>query len=51
MDRRGLSTSLTISFGPEDEHSDDLLIWMEATVRTVGRDYAGAKRLLRETVG
>jgi len=43
--------SLTISFGPEDEHSGDLLAWMEATVGTVGRDYAGAKRLLRETVG
>ena len=43
--------TLTITFGPEDEHSDDLLAWMDTTVRTVGRDYAGAKRLLRETVG
>jgi hypothetical protein len=43
--------TLTLSFAPEDEHSDDLLAWMEATVLPSGDRYAETKLAFSRSVG
>jgi len=41
----------TVSFGPEDEHTDDLLAWMAATLRAVPGSYAEAKGRILQHAG
>lgn len=43
--------SLTITFDEQDDHTDDLIVWITSTIAAVGSDYAGQKRRLNESLG
>jgi hypothetical protein len=40
-----------VSFGPEDDHTDDLLTWMVATLRGIPGSYADAKGRILQQAG
>jgi hypothetical protein len=42
---------LSITFADEDEHSGDLIRWIEATINHVGPDYLQSKRALYASIG
>ncbi len=43
--------TITLTLSDEDDHSNDLLDWMRATIRWVRGDYSAAKALIADTVG
>lgn len=40
-----------VAFSAEDEHSEDLLAWIEAKIESVARPYAASKAYIVDTVG
>lgn len=42
---------MQITFGLEDDHTDDLLSWMKATLDSIGNGYVEIKRQFVQTVG
>jgi hypothetical protein len=42
---------MSLSFGPQDEHSSDLMAWIAATIATYGDRYANVKAELARTLG
>lgn len=43
--------TVTVTFGPEDEHSADLMSWIEAQIRSVPEPYAASKKGIVDQVG
>jgi hypothetical protein len=43
--------TMTLSFGPQDEHGNDLMAWIAATIVAHGDRYADAKAGLARTLG
>ena len=43
--------TMNISFSDQDEHSDDLIAWMRATVNKLPKEYGREKQALYETLG